>query len=120
MLQKYGRPNEATPAQWQSEYKDYTAPVRGTTVQMAGEEVTAVAGLPPTSGTPNGVSTSTVAVEVKVDNEEKKRKRHEGETPEERAERKRRKKEKKEKKAAKRASKGSAGTVKAGESEASD
>ncbi|KAJ9273513.1 hypothetical protein DTO212C5_587 [Paecilomyces variotii] len=102
-LDKYGRPNEATPAKWNNEYKDYNAPL-GTTEQPATEttskeDVLSAPPVPPT-GDANGVPSSPAGkMDVDEDNDEKKkRKRHEGETPEERAERKRKKKEKKEKK----------------------
>ncbi|KAJ9197059.1 hypothetical protein DTO166G4_6826 [Paecilomyces variotii] len=102
-LDKYGRPNEATPAKWNNEYKDYNAPL-GTTEQPATEttskeDVLSAPPVPPTGDT-NGVPSSPAGkMDVDEDNDEKKkRKRHEGETPEERAERKRKKKEKKEKK----------------------
>lgn len=112
--QKYGRPNEATPAKWQSEYKDYNASTDGTTTQPVAEKTAKddVLAAPPVA--PNGDSHATEADKPKINGEkEKKRKRHEGETPEEKAERKRRKREKKEKKAAKKAAKG----AKASESE---
>lgn len=98
-LDKYGRPNEATPAKWNTEYKDFNAPLEGTTAApvaqiTATEEVAAV------------VASSAVDADVSMisndaDEGSKKRKRHEGETAEEKAERKRKKKEKKEKKAKK-------------------
>jgi PUA domain. len=98
--QKYGRPNEATPAKWQAEYKDYSAP-EGTTEQPAAETISKenVLSAPPVArtGETNGVPSS-MDIDEDKDDEKKKRKRHEGETPEERAERKRKKKEKKEKK----------------------
>lgn len=89
-LDKYGRTNEATPAKWKNEYKDYSVaeetPAQQPTETTSKEDVAAA--LPPQGK---------VDVDESKD-DEKKRKRHEGETPEERAERKRRKKEKKEKK----------------------
>lgn len=69
---------------------------------------------------PNGTSDAAVVDEPKAEGgRETKRKRHESETPEERAERKRRKKEKKEKKEKKAAKKATKG-AKASESEDSD
>jgi H/ACA ribonucleoprotein complex subunit 4 len=121
-VQKYGRPNEATPAKWNSEYKDYDAPADGTTPQP----VTAKTAKEDTSSAPsvapNGTSEAMEVDEPKANGEkekEKKRKRHEGETPEEKAERKRRKKEKKEKKEKKAAKKASKG-AEASETEDSD
>ncbi|OKL61943.1 Centromere/microtubule-binding protein cbf5 [Talaromyces atroroseus] len=89
-LDKYGRPNEATPAKWQSTYKDYNAPLEeGAAAQPAekAEEVPAPSSPP-----------SKMDIEEETKDDEKKKRKHEGETPEERAERKRKKKEKKEKK----------------------
>ena len=102
--QKYGRANEATPAKWQSEYKDYNAPLNGISEQPTAERTSAkdVLSAPPVA--PNGdveAGAPDLSMEIdesKDDESSKKRKKHEGETPEERAERKRRKKEKKEKK----------------------
>lgn len=109
-LQKFGRPNEATPSKWTSEYRDYTAPLNGAHTQPVSEQTSApdVSSAPFVA--PNGDSEPmdtnppTGNVDA-VDKTETKRAKHEGETPEERAERKRRKKEKKEKKERKKASK---------------
>ncbi|KAL2419793.1 H/ACA ribonucleoprotein complex subunit cbf5 [Exophiala dermatitidis] len=117
-LDKYGRPNEATPAKWQEQYTDYNAPLsaEGTTAAPVQEKTSQsdVLAAPPVA--PNGetaesmdLDTSTAAATTNGDapaaegpkdakEKDKKRKKHDGETPEERAERKRRKKEKKEKK----------------------
>lgn len=84
-LDKYGRTNEATPAKWKTEYKDYNATEDSEQPSAAQPEIT-----PPTP--------AKTEVEPEADDDKKKRKRHEGETAEERAERKRKKKEKKEKK----------------------
>ncbi|GJC93649.1 centromere/microtubule-binding protein cbf5 [Colletotrichum higginsianum] len=103
-LDKYGRPNEATPAKWVSEYKDFGA------AEGAAAAAAAASSAPATPQ--KVVETSTVTTSVAVtpannedDGESKKRKKHEGETPDEKAERKRRKAEKKAAKAAKKASK---------------
>ncbi|KIW27437.1 centromere/microtubule-binding protein cbf5 [Cladophialophora immunda] len=122
-LDKYGRPNENTPAKWNAEYTDYgaSANTEGTKSAPVGEttsksdvlsappvapngdaggqmDLDETAAEPPTT---NGEST----LKMKKEEKEKKRKsKHEGETPEEKAERKRRKKEKKEKKEKKRES----------------
>lgn len=92
-LDKYGRPNEATPAQWNNEYKDFNAPLDASSsaAPAASPAVTAIE-----AADVSIISNGTAAEDVT-----KKRKRHEGETAEERAERKRKKKEKKEKKAKK-------------------
>lgn len=101
--QKYGRANEATPAKWQAEYKDYNAPVDGGpgTSQPATASSPTLKANPATIGPSSDDRSSApiVAAEgLKIDEAGKKRKRYDGETPEERAERKRRKREKKEKK----------------------
>jgi H/ACA ribonucleoprotein complex subunit 4 len=117
LRQKYGRANEATPAKWQTEYKDYNAPADGTMAQPVAEKTAKedVLSAPPVA--PNGTSDAMEVDEPKANGEkEKKRKRHDGETPEEKAERKRKKKEKKEKKEKKKAAKG----TKASESEESE
>ena len=105
-VQKYGRPNEATPAKWNAEYKDFNAPLENgttitpskvepaSTVAGATEEVTETVTIEkPTEESP--------ASPIKEEEKSKKRKRHEGETAEERSERKRKKKEKKEKRKSK-------------------
>lgn len=107
ILQKYGRPNEATPAKWNAEYKDFNAPLEyvGAANQPKVE--------PKAEPAPNGGHAEAESAEKLAtvsqpspptqDGDSKKRKRHEGETPEERAERKRKKKEKKEKRKSKKA-----------------
>jgi H/ACA ribonucleoprotein complex subunit 4 len=96
-LDKYGRPNEATPAKWNTEYKDFNAPLEGSAPAPAPiAEPPSSAPTLPAIEAPDA-DTSIVSNGVK----DKKRKRHEGETAEEKAERKRKKKEKKEKKAKK-------------------
>ncbi|KAK8062359.1 Pseudouridylate synthase family protein [Apiospora hydei] len=77
-LDKFGRPNESTPAAWKSGYKDFHAPAEDSAAPAADS----------------------------AEKEDKKRKKHDGETAEEKSERKRLKAEKKAAKKAKRASKG--------------
>ncbi|KAL4917921.1 Centromere/microtubule-binding protein CBF5 [Aspergillus aurantiobrunneus] len=96
-LDKYGRTNEATPAKWKSEYKDYTAPEEGS-AQPAIEAAPRDEAAPKEEESPKLNDSKMDIDNSKEDDEKKKRKRHEGETAEERAERKRKKKEKKEKK----------------------
>jgi H/ACA ribonucleoprotein complex subunit 4 len=96
-LDKYGRPNEATPAKWNTEYKDFNAPLEDSAPAPATEIASSVPTLPAIDATEADADVSMVSNGVK----DKKRKRHEGETAEEKAERKRKKKEKKEKKAKK-------------------
>lgn len=100
-LDKYGRPNEATPAKWNTEYKDFNAPLDGSAAPAAEitskEEVVEAAVAESSPAAEADIS----IVSNGVEESGKKRKRHEGETAEEKAERKRKKKEKKEKKAKK-------------------
>lgn len=103
-LDKYGRANEATPAKWNSEYKDFNAPLDGSVAAPVAETTTKedVAAAP--AIIPIDADTSVADVSMisnGVEDAGKKRKRHEGETAEEKAERKRKKKEKKEKRASK-------------------
>lgn len=96
-LDKYGRPNEATPAKWNTDYKDFNAPLDGSApAGAAGETATATKEITATPAVDADVSMISNAAD-----DGKKRKRHDGETAEEKAERKRKKKEKKEKKAKK-------------------
>lgn len=104
-LDKFGRPNDATPSKWTSEYKDYS---------VSDTSAAAAAAAPATTSIPVLPSKSEEQADTKMDDAEapagdedkKKRKKHEGETPEEKAERKRRKAEKKAAKAAKKEGKG--------------
>ncbi|KAK4697039.1 H/ACA ribonucleoprotein complex subunit 4, partial [Lecanoromycetidae sp. Uapishka_2] len=107
-LDKYGRPNEATPAKWNSEYTDFNAPLEnGTAPPPRQIENGAAASTAPTTeeqaeaGAAEKAAVMSEASKLKEEGESKKRKRHEGETPEEKAERKRKKKEKKEKRKSK-------------------
>lgn len=93
-LDKFGRTNDATPAQWKDGYKDY-----GAAAEAAGTQDAKPAALPAPEAAP------AAAPAAEADDDSKKRKK-EDETPEEKAERKRRKAEKKAKKEAKKAAKG--------------
>lgn len=97
-LDKYGRANEATPAKWNNEYKDFNAPLDGSVAAPIAEITSQndVAAAPAIAAIDADVSLISNGAD-----DSKKRKRHEGETAEEKAERKRKKKEKKEKKAKK-------------------
>jgi len=98
-LDKYGRPNEATPAKWVEEYKDFNAPAEDGTAPAPVAQITSAEDV---EAEKEEVSADVDVSMISVgDDEGKKRKRHEGETAEEKAERKRKKKEKKEKKAKK-------------------
>lgn len=104
-IQKYGRPNEATPAKWQDEYKDFNAPLENGTAPKAIEKPPKESKDEPMADIPAEATSPAPATggatEAQDNGESKKRKRHEGETPEEKAERKRKKKEKKEKRKSK-------------------
>ncbi|KAI0166715.1 putative rRNA pseudouridine synthase [Hypoxylon sp. FL1284] len=105
-LDKYGRANEATPAKWTAEYKDFSAPAPtdGAAPTPAADVTMTEA---PSAAVENSVSAPAPAA---ADDEKKKRKKHDGESAEEKAERKKRKAEKKAAKEAKRASLGKAGS----------
>lgn len=105
-LDKYGRPNEQTPAQWKKAYQDFNAP-DGVNGDVNGTEQQADEGAAVKEGHLNKSVDRTSNEEVQmaepvapvpVDGEEvkEKKRKHDGETEEERAERKRKKKEKKE------------------------
>jgi H/ACA ribonucleoprotein complex subunit 4 len=95
-LQKFGRPNEKTPAKWNTEYKDFNRTDDGTSAPLAlttsTAEVLAAPAIPPTG-------------EDSEEGKSKKRKHDEDESPEDKAERKRKKKEEKEKKKAEKSAK---------------
>jgi H/ACA ribonucleoprotein complex subunit 4 len=92
-LDKFGRPNEATPAKWTAEYKDFT-PLNDAAAAPA-----------PTAEKVEETTVTKVVVAAEPaaseDGDKKRKKKHDGETAEEKAERKRRKAEKKAAKAAK-------------------
>lgn len=94
-LDKYGRPNEATPAKWNTEYKDFNAPLEDSNAAPAESTIKSDAPAIP------AIDADVSAISNGLEDSGKKRKRHDGETAEEKAERKRKKKEKKEKKAKK-------------------
>ncbi|RMJ24461.1 centromere microtubule-binding protein CBF5 [Aspergillus sp. HF37] len=96
-LDKYGRTNEATPAKWKSDYKDYSAQEEPSDQPQA-EAAAPKEEAPPAEAEEPSSPQGKMDVDDDKDDEKKKRKRHEGETAEERAERKKKKKEKKEKK----------------------
>ncbi|KAH0537834.1 centromere/microtubule-binding protein cbf5 [Glutinoglossum americanum] len=88
-LDKYGRTNEATPAKWQQDYKDFHAPMD---VQVANAVV---------ESTPQTDTLSAPPVahnDTPKENGESKKRKHAGETEEAKVEKKQKKKDKKEKK----------------------
>lgn len=98
-LDKFGRPNEATPAKWTSEYKDFSA---------SDATAAAAAAAPAEKAEETKMDIVEPSSPAADDSKDKKRKKHDGETAEEKAERKRRKAEKKAAKAAKKGGKGDA------------
>ncbi|TLD19811.1 hypothetical protein PspLS_09555 [Pyricularia sp. CBS 133598] len=94
-LDKFGRPNEATPSKWTQSYKDYSAPAPDAAAPAA-DEAAAV-----TESPAKALPAPDAEPEAEADDGKKRKSKHEGETAEEKAERKRRKKEKKEKRASK-------------------
>merc|ERR1711964_277378 len=98
-LDKYGRANEATPAKWNNEYKDFNAPLEGSAPAVIAAPETPAKAVESSPAAKPDADVSMIS--NGVEDGGKKRKRHEGETAEEKAERKRKKKEKKEKKAKK-------------------
>ncbi|KAF1957510.1 Centromere/microtubule-binding protein cbf5 [Byssothecium circinans] len=98
-LDKFGRTNEKTPSQWQTGYKDYSAPTEasGTTVaeRTTATEVLATPAIPPTGATAEEQANAGAEVEAA---KSKKRKNRDEELSEDKAERKKKKAEKKEKK----------------------
>lgn len=102
-LDKFGRPNEKTPAKWNTEYKDFNrSDVDGSSAPVA--EITSTADV---LSAPAVAPTGEVAEATETDNKSKSKKRKSrGEDDEEDAEEKaERKKKKKEEKAAKKAAK---------------
>jgi H/ACA ribonucleoprotein complex subunit 4 len=101
-IQKYGRLNEKTPAIWKKNYKDFAAEQVSTTgdngVAATPQPPQQPSAIPIRSDAPSPVVADVARSDSGTVDDEKKRKRHEGETPEEKLERKRLKKEKKEKK----------------------
>lgn len=103
-LDKFGRPNDATPAKWTSEYKDFSASDAAAAAAAAAPATTSIPVHPSKSEQADDKMADAEA--PAADEDKKKRKKHDGETAEEKAERKRRKAEKKAAKAAKKGSKG--------------
>jgi H/ACA ribonucleoprotein complex subunit 4 len=99
-LDKFGRPNDSTPAKWTSGYQDFSA-----TDASAAAAAAAAPATPAKAAEEPKAEVSTPAAD---ESDKKKRKKHDGETPDEKAERKRRKAEKKAAKAAKKSAKGEA------------
>jgi H/ACA ribonucleoprotein complex subunit 4 len=113
-LDKYGRTNEATPAAWKAEYKDFNAPLEATSADNMRKEPQSEGGaieaapvkeghlnkgseLPSAAEMADAPAVPPTNIDVSDDGDKKKKRKHDGETAEEKAERKKAKKEKKEK-----------------------
>jgi len=106
MTQKYGRANEKTPAKWADGYKDLTehgvpapaasAPPTPSVTPAKPDATKAESGSDEDMEDAHDKVTASSPV---VENGKSKKRKHDGETAEEKAERKKKKKEKKEKKA---------------------
>lgn len=92
-LDKFGRPNEATPSKWTAGYQDYSAGGQQATEAPAAATDGEPMAIEPTEAPTPAKKTEEAGAEEK--DAKRKKGKHEGETPEEKAERKRRKKEKK-------------------------
>lgn len=122
-MQKFGRPNDKTPAKWNTEYKDFNrTDVDGASVPLAQTTSTSdVLAAPPVA--PTGENEAEAEVNGASDGEEKKSKKRksrgdaEEEADEDKAERKRKKKEEK---AAKKAAKKEKRKSKGGDDSDSD
>ncbi|KAI1759150.1 putative rRNA pseudouridine synthase [Hypoxylon sp. FL1150] len=106
-LDKFGRANEATPAKWSAEYKDFSAPAPTDGVAPTPAADVTMTEAPVAPVAPVAAEPDTSSAPAATEDDKKKRKKHDGETAEEKAERKKRKAEKKAAKA-KRASLGKA------------
>src|ERR1700761_1363060 len=82
LVQKYGRPNEATPAKWNQEYIDYHAPPGETLPLRVNDEEVKTEDLAIVPATSNG---EPAEVETEKKDKKDKKRKHEGETAEERA-----------------------------------
>jgi len=107
-LDKYGRPNEATPAKWTKEYTDFNEPLAVNGVKEPVSEAQADEGAAVKEGIPGKGSDMAKKEDIEMADaippvplDSDKKRKHEGETPEEKAARKAKKKAKKEKRASK-------------------
>ncbi|KAH8725220.1 centromere/microtubule-binding protein CBF5 [Phaeosphaeriaceae sp. PMI808] len=125
-LDKFGRPNEKTPAKWNTEYKDFNRTDDGTSLVVAQttstSEVLAAPAIPPTGLTSaeQVEAESAMDIDSKSNKKRKSRGDDEEEAPEDKAERKRKKKEEKEKKKADKAAKKEKRKSKGGDASDSD
>ncbi|KAF2115046.1 pseudouridine synthase [Lophiotrema nucula] len=107
-LDKFGRPNEKTPAKWNSDYKDYGAPA-GADVTMgettSANDVLTAPPVPPTGPSDDEAAGADVETTKPAKESKKRKSRDEDENAEGEEERKRKKKEKKERKEKKKSEK---------------
>lgn len=101
-LDKHGRANENTPAQWKSEYKDF-GPPPGEEYVGPGSAEQPVADAPKNEDFPAAKTVNGELKEEKEEKKDKKKRKYEDETPEEKAARKKAKAEKKARKESKQA-----------------
>jgi len=97
-LDKFGRPNEKTPAKWNSEYKDFNRAEGETGAPLA--QTTSTSEVPAIGSSPEAEAGAAMDIDSKSSKKRKSRD-EDDETPEEKAERKRKKKEEKAAKKAK-------------------
>ncbi|KAF1915540.1 pseudouridine synthase [Ampelomyces quisqualis] len=106
-LNKFGRPNEKTPAKWNNEYKDFNRAEGETGLPLAQttstSEVLAAPAIPATglSSSAQAEAEAEAGAAMDVDSKKRKSRDEDDETPEDKAERKRKKKEEKAAKKAK-------------------
>lgn len=105
-LDKYGRANEATPAKWTAEYKDFHAPAPSSATGAAAATAPAADVSMTEAPAAAAQEAAPTSAPVEADDNKKKRKKPDGEASEDKAERRKRKAEKKAAKEAKRASLG--------------
>ncbi|ORY09901.1 pseudouridine synthase [Clohesyomyces aquaticus] len=122
-LDKFGRPNEKTPAKWNTEYKDFSAPAGGDITMgeiTSAAEVQAAPAIPPTGVSTDEEAAATATVKENLEKPKKRKHRDEEASPEDEAERKRKKKEKKEKRKAEKGEKGEKKSKKSKKADDSD
>ncbi|TLD29882.1 Serine/threonine-protein kinase [Venturia nashicola] len=93
-LDKYGRANEKTPAKWNEEYKDLTAPAPEAAAATPAVTPAKIEASKPEADSDEEMNDKSPA----APEEKSKKRKHDGETAEEKAERKKKKQAKKEKK----------------------
>jgi H/ACA ribonucleoprotein complex subunit 4 len=128
ITQKFGRPNDKTPAKWNAEYKELSRNDVGTSAPVAETtstaEVLAAPPIPATGLTASEEAEAGVAMDVDVKEEKSKKRKSRGDgddsEDEDKAERKRKKKEEKAAKKAEKAAKKDKRKSKGGDDSDSD